>query len=129
MALVIFASALNGLVLWTFFPMHMRGAARGFTDTMHLILATNPFVLLSLVFGVAAFRGGFRLYTAGTIVLLMVPAVFAFLYAPEIERSQPTPWLGISERVAQYGYFLWEVALAIVLLRAQPAGQRSGGAA
>ena len=54
MAVMFGGSALVGMVLWNFFPMHMRGTEPGFTDTMHLILATNPFVLLSIAFGVAA---------------------------------------------------------------------------
>jgi len=129
MASAMLASALVGLILWSFFPMHMRGAARTFTDTMHLILATNPFVLLSLAFAVAAFRGGFRLYTVATILIVTLPALFAFQYAPEIERNQPTPGLGLAERVAQYGYLLWQVTLATVLLREQRASpySRSSG--
>jgi hypothetical protein len=54
------ANALNTLVLWNVFPLHMRGVAPTFTDAMHLVLAVNPFVLLSLVFGAAAFKGWFR---------------------------------------------------------------------
>jgi len=45
MALMFAGSAMVAIVLWNFFPMHMRGAERTFTDTMHLILASNPFVL------------------------------------------------------------------------------------
>ena len=50
MALMFAGSALVALVLWNF-PMHMRGAERTFTDTMHLILASNPFVWVTLVIG------------------------------------------------------------------------------
>lgn len=110
-------SALIGMVLWNFFPMHMRGAETTFTDTMHLILAINPFVLLSIALAVAAFHGRFRIYTAATIVVLLLPAVFAFQYAPEVQANQPTPGLGLGERVAQYAYALWQSILAIVLLR------------
>lgn len=119
MAVMFGGSALVGIVLWTFFPMHMRGAEPGFTDTMHLILATNPFVLLTIAFGIAAFRGWFRLYTAAMIVLILLPAVFAFLYAPEVLANQPTPGLGLGERLAQYAYELWQAVLAIVLLRSR----------
>jgi uncharacterized protein DUF998 len=115
MAVMIFGSAVNGLVLWNFFPMHMRGADRSFTDTMHLVLSVNPFVLLSLIFGVVGFRSWFRFFSAGTILILLVPAAFAFLYVSELEANQPTPGLGLNERVAQYGYQLWQMALAIVL--------------
>ena len=119
MAVMFGGSTLIGMVLWNFFPMHMRGAAPSFTDTMHLILATNPFVLLSIGFGVAAFRGGFRFYTAATILILLVLAVFAFLYAPEVQANRPTPGLGLAERAAQYAYEMWQAALAIILLREQ----------
>jgi hypothetical protein len=100
-----------------FFPMHMRGVEPTFTDTMHLVLAINPFVLLSIGLGVAAFKNWFRLYSIGTILILVVLAIFAFLYVPQVGANQPTPWLGLTERIAQYGYHLWQVVLAIALLR------------
>jgi len=117
MAAMFAGSALIGMVLWNFFPMHMRGAEPTFTDTMHLILATNPFVLLSIAFAGAAFRGWFRIYTVATIVILLLPAVFAFQYALEVQANLPTPGLGLGERIGQYAYALWQSALAIVLLR------------
>lgn len=117
MAVMFGGSALVAVVLWNFFPMHMRGSAPGFTDTMHLILSTNPFVLLSIVFGVAAFRNWFRFYTVTTILILLVTAALAFQYAPGILANRPTPGLGLCERVAQYSYELWQVTLAIILLR------------
>lgn len=119
MAAMFGCSAVVGLVLWNFFPMHMRGAEPGLTDTMHLILATNPFVLFGIAFGFAAFRGPFRLYTAATILILVIPAVFAFMHVPGVQANQSTPGLGLAERVAQYAYALWQATLAIVLLRAQ----------
>lgn len=116
-------SALIGVVLWNFFPMHMRGAVPGFTDTMHLILATNPLVLLSIAFGVAAFRNWLRFYTTATLLILLLTPVFAFLYAPEVHANQPTPGLGLSERLGQYAYELWQATLAIILFRDQDAGR------
>ncbi len=116
-AFMIVGNAVNSLVLWNFFPMHMRGAEMTFTDTMHLILAINPFVLLGIVFGVAASRSWFRFYSIGTILVLVVPAIASFLYAPGVGTNQPTPWVGLTERISQYGYQLWQVVLAIVLLR------------
>lgn len=119
MAVCFAGSALVSLVLWNFFPMHMRGEQRTLTDKMHLILATNPFVLLSIGFGAAALPGGFRWYTSFTILLLVVLAAFAFTYASAIEANLPTPGLGLSERAAQYAYALWQSVLALVLLRGQ----------
>jgi hypothetical protein len=112
-------SAVIGLLIWNAFPMHMRGAERSFTDTMHLILATNPFVLLSLVLAIVAFPGRFRTYSVVTVVLMLASAVAAFSYASALDLNQPTPWLGATERVAQYAFEVWQVVLAAMLMVAR----------
>jgi Protein of unknown function (DUF998)/alpha/beta hydrolase fold len=117
LAIMIFANALNTLVLWNFFPMHMRGVPPTFTDAMHIVLAINPFVLLSVVFGMAAFKGWFRSYSAATALVLLVPAIFSLSYVSAVAANQPTPGMGLAERVSQYGYQLWQAMLAVVLLR------------
>ncbi|MBL8124501.1 MAG: DUF998 domain-containing protein [Blastocatellia bacterium] len=119
LALMFACSAVVGLLIWSVFPMPMRGAERTFTDTMHLILATNPFVLVSLILAIAAFRGRLRVYSAVTVIIMLVPAIAAFSYARALDMNQPTPWLGATERLAQYGYETWQVVLTIVLLRRQ----------
>ena len=117
LAIMIFADAINSLVLWNFFPMHMRGVTPTFTDAMHLVLAINPFVLLSVVFGIAAFKDWFRGYSTATLLVLLVPAVLSFSYVTAVAASQPTPGMGLAERVSQYGNQLWQAMLAVVLLR------------
>jgi hypothetical protein len=113
------ANGIDSLVLWQF-PMHMRGVPPTFSDTMHLMLAINPFVLLSIAFGVAAFRNWFRVYSILTILILVVLATLAFSYVPAVTANQPTSWLGLSERSAQYAHQLWHAVLAIVLLGRSP---------
>lgn len=73
---------------------------------MHTILAINPFVLLTVIFGVAAFRNGFRFYSMATILIMLVPAVFSFSNVARLDANQPTPWLGLAERISQYGNLL-----------------------
>ena len=116
-AWMMLGNAVNSLVLWNFFPMHMRGTPPTFTDAMHGILAINPFVLLSVVFGVAAFKGWFRSYSAATVLVLLVPAVLSFSNITAFVANQPTPGMGLTERVSQYGYQLWQASLAVFLLR------------
>ena len=116
LALMFAASALVALALWNLFPMHMRGEERTFTDKMHLILSTNPFVLATLVVSAVAFRGRFRWLTIGTFALIVLLASFGFQYAPAIASGQPTPGLGLSERLAQYVYELWQTSLALALI-------------
>ena len=126
LAFLIAANGIDGLVLWQF-PMHMRGAPPTFSDTMHLMLAINPFVLLSIAFGVAAFRNWFRFYSILTILFLVVLATIAFSYVPAAAANQPTPWLGLSERSSHYAHQLWHAVLAIVLLRSARSGGRRTG--
>src|SRR6185295_1786191 len=76
-----------GLVGWPFAPMHQREvlAAGGGTasDTMHLVLAGISTVLfvLSIAFGATAFGRRFRLYSIGTIVLVLGFGAFTGLDA------------------------------------------------
>lgn len=119
LAVMVFGNALNSLVLWNFFPMHMRGVQATFTDAMHAILAINPFILISIVLGAVNFKNWFRFYSLGTILLLLIPAVLSFSYIPLLLAYQPTPWLGFSERISQYGHQLWHAILAIMLIHEQ----------
>ena len=116
MAVVIVASAVDGLILWNFFPMHMRGAEKTLTDTMHLVFAANPFVLLSLILGAVGSTKALRAYTIATIVFIFIPAVLGFGYAPQVAANEPTPWLGALERMGQYGYGVWQAVFATALL-------------
>lgn len=119
LSIMIIGNAINSLILWNFFPMHMRGEQPSFTDTMHGILAINPFVIISIVLGAAYFKNWFRFYSIGTILLLIITAFIAFSYASLVFANRPTPGLGITERVAQYSHLLWHSMLAIVLLHRQ----------
>ncbi len=121
MALMMVGNAVNGLVLWNFFPMHMRGVEATFTDAMHVTLAGVGaiFALMAIVFGASAYRNWFRLYSIGAILMLLAPGIVTFLYAPQVGANQPTPWVGLTERISTYVYLLWQLVLAIVLLRAQ----------
>lgn len=123
LALMFAGSALVAFALWNFFPMHMRGAERTFTDKMHLFLATNPFVLGTLLVGAFGFGGRFRWVSVAALAAILLLAVFGFHYAPAIDSGQPTPGLGISERLGQYIYQIWQIALALLLLG------RGGGSA
>jgi hypothetical protein len=119
MALMMIVNAVNGLVLWNFFLMHMRGAEMTFTDTMHVTLASTGalFGVLNVGLGVASFQNWFRSYSICTILILVAPATLAFLYVPDVGENQPTAWLGLTERLSIYGNTVWQLVLAIFLLR------------
>ncbi|MEO9320745.1 MAG: hypothetical protein ABI361_08745 [Nitrososphaera sp.] len=50
-----------------------------------------------------------------------MPGVRGMSYAPQVAPKQPTPWLGLSERIAQYVDSLWIAVFAVVLLRRENA--------
>lgn len=119
MAVMMALNMTDALVLWNFFPMHMRGSQPTFTDTMHGLLAIDPFLLAAVVLGAVAFRGWFRAYTVTTIVVTSVLAVISLSHVSAVIANQPTPWMGATERAAQYATNLWYAVLAVVLLRRQ----------
>jgi hypothetical protein len=119
MGVMMALNAIDALVLWNFFPMHMRGERPTFTDMMHGVLAIDPFLITVLVLGAIAFRNWFRVYTVATIVFTSILAIFGFSYVSAVIANEPTPWMGAVERAAQYATNLWYAVLALVLLRQQ----------
>ena len=117
MAVMMSLNMIDALVLWNVFPMHMRGVQPTFTDTMHGILAIDPFLLAAVVLGAVAFRGWFRVYTVTNIVLTTVLAIVSLSFVTAVIANQPTPWMGATERASQYATNLWYAVLAVVLLR------------
>ncbi len=58
-------------------------------------------------------------YSIGTFVVLFIFGVLTFLDAPGIAKNQPTPLIGLWERINIGVFLLWVVVLGIVLLRVQ----------
>jgi hypothetical protein len=120
---LILAYASLGL-LWPFAPMHQREvlAAGGgtFSDTMHVALGGVTVLLMFVTIGVGATAFGkrFRLYSIGTVVVLLTFGALTFIEAPRLQANLPTPWIGLFERINISVFLLWVVVLAAVLLRA-----------
>jgi hypothetical protein len=112
-------------MLARFFPMHLREsiAADGntFTDTMHIVLTTVTVLLILLIigFGAAADGMAFRIYSYATIVFVLAAGAWAGAEGAQLAAGEPTPWLGIIERINIYGYMLWLAVLSVVLLSAK----------
>jgi hypothetical protein len=115
-ASLLVADAVVGQVTASFFPVPQRGAMG--TATMHVIGTgvESLCIVLAMGFAAAAFGRRFRLYTIGTILILLVFGAWAGLDISRIEAQLPTPWLGITERINIYAYLLWMIVLAIALL-------------
>jgi hypothetical protein len=125
-----------GLVAWPFAPMHQREvlAAGGSTlsDTLHLMLGAADTLLfvLSIAFGSTALGRRFRLYSIATILAVLASGAVTAMNAPGVADNEPTPWIGVTERVAVFGSMLWIAVLAIALWRGEaPGSQTTGGPA
>jgi hypothetical protein len=128
---LLIAYALVGLPGPLFFSMHTMvrgGGAQGMasSDVLHIILtaALVLLILVSIGVGATAFGAPFRLYSIGTLLVVLVFGALAGVQGGQMAVNLPTPWLGVEERLNIFGYMLWVVALAIGLLRAQGASAR-----
>jgi hypothetical protein len=111
--------------LWVLFaPMHLRGTigsvAESNTDVLHIVFAGVQVLVMVLfiAFGSGAFGWRFRIYSIGTIVMMLVFGAWAGTRVSAIAADQPTPWFGLIERVSVYAPILWMFVFAIVLLHA-----------
>jgi hypothetical protein len=104
-----------------FFQLNLGEAVESFTNTLHLIVTAVTVLLIFLIIGFGATADGtwFRFYSYATLVIILVAGVWSFLDLPRIAANLPTPWLGVRERINIYGYMLWMLVFAIVLLRSQ----------
>jgi hypothetical protein len=108
---------IDALALWNFFPMHMRGVAPTFTDTMHGLLAIDPFLLAAVILAAIAWRGRFRTYTILNLSFTTGLALTAIWSVRAFIAKEPTPWMGATERAGQYATNIWYAVLAVMLQR------------
>jgi len=110
-------------VFWPFAPMHLREtlAAGGatFSDTVHIALGvvTEILYLLALLFAARAFGKTFRVYSIITFVVLLFFGSLTFMEAPGVAANEPTPMIGVWERINIGIFLLWMIVLAVLLLR------------
>jgi hypothetical protein len=73
--------------------------------------------LAAMGFGAAAFGRRFRIYTLVTLAVVLIFNGLALSYVPAVSAGQPTPFIGLYERIAFTAYFLWQSVLAVILWR------------
>jgi Protein of unknown function (DUF998) len=109
-----------------FARMHVRGAKASATDTMHIALtsAMSVCITLAVAFGAKAGGSRFRIYSIGTVLTFLLFGILTSTDGPRLATQQPTPWMGVTERITVYSYLLWVVALAVELDVVHPAEGR-----
>jgi hypothetical protein len=120
--LLLVAFGIIGLSWTLFSPMNLRGTIEtvtaSTTDTMHLVIGGLQILVMVLfiAFGSGASGRAFRIYSIATIMAMLVFGALVSTQVSAIAAGQPTPWMGVVERVAVYSPMLWVLALAIVLM-------------
>ncbi len=116
-ALILLFAAAN--VFWRIVPMHPRGTEITWQDTGHLVMGAVMIVLILAFIGTGAFALGrrFRRYSFATLAVFLMTGLATFAYVSPMAAGEPTPWLGVVERISIYGYLLWVAVLSAALLR------------
>lgn len=114
--------AITGAIglLWVLFaPMHMRGTQFTATDSWHIgfTIATVVLILAYIGLGAAALGRAFRIYSALTVAAVLAAGATVGTQVAAIAAGEPTPWMGLVERVAVYGPTVWLGLFALMLLR------------
>jgi hypothetical protein len=110
-----------------FFPMKTREALAagegGLRNAMHPVgtAVMSLFIVLAMGFGATLLGRRFRYYSYGTMVILLVFGALVSMQVNQMAANEPTPWMGIEERINIYATMLWVAVLAIGHLRAQEA--------
>ena len=102
------------------FPMNLRGVGG---DVTHIV-GTGVivlFILTSVGFGAFALGRRFRVYSIATLVATLAFGALTSVQAKGLATGDPTPWIGISERLCIGAFLVWVGALAVSLLRSQRA--------
>ena len=115
-----FMLGLAGLGIgWALFPMHVRGTEPTLTDTMHLVMSAASVSLLVAIIasGGLALGRGFRVYSAATVLAMLLFGYLTTLDVPRVAAGEPTPWLGLNERLSFLAWLTWMAVLSSLLLR------------
>jgi len=120
--------------IWVLFPMTTReemGATMPVNDLGHLLLSAVAiaFILAQMGFGGAALGKRFRSYSLVSAATVVVFGALTGIASREMPTGEPTPWLGLVERVSFGAWLLWISMLASVLLwRSRGPEEAQGGA-
>ena len=126
---LLIASGLIGLAGGILFPMMVRGAKGDLRNAMHAPYGAVSILLFLLImmYGARLFGPRFRLYTYATIVVLLVFGALMGVQSGRMVANEPTPWMGLEERISVYATMLWIAVLAIGLLQSGATAQRQSG--
>src|SRR5829696_7049091 len=99
--------------LWLFFPMSPRDelvdASARANDVGHIVLtvASVSLIVGSIVLASDTLGTPFRMYSWITVVTTLFFGALTGIVSANLDRGDPTPWMGMLERVSMGAWFLW----------------------
>jgi hypothetical membrane protein len=117
--MLLIAYTLIGFTGPTLFEMNPRGTGSVETDAPHLFLTGVLVMLMLPAIAFAGFALGkrFFIYSVATLLTVVLLGVLTVPFAGRLAAGEPTPGLGIVERMMIGAWLLWQSLLAIALLR------------
>jgi hypothetical membrane protein len=125
---LLLAYAAIGLLGPTVFEMNVRGSGGDVTaDLLHIAITAVLVILIlfSVGFGSSMAGKSLRSYSVATLLIMVASGMVTSFMAPALGSEQPTPGLGLVERLSIGAFLVWVVVLAISLLRG-PATRQAG---
>jgi hypothetical protein len=110
-------------LLWLPFPMSPRdelvGASISSNDVGHIVMtiASVSLICACIIGGSAASGRTFAVYSWSTIVATLLFGGLTGVLSGNLDKGEPTPWMGLVERISMGAWFVWLAVFAIVLLR------------
>jgi hypothetical protein len=100
-------------------PMHMRGEGPTFTDLFHIVWASvTVFLMITMmIIGMFALDKRFMIFTIVSLLLLIVFGALTFSESSNIPINEPTPFIGIWERINIGIFMIWVIAFSKMLLK------------
>jgi hypothetical protein len=104
--------AVTGMVTGVFFPMDRGEVLATGERTLHNAIhgpgtaVSSLFFVLAVGFGATLLGKWFRYYSYATIAIVVAFGVLTSLLIGQMEANQPTPWMGIYERISIYAIML-----------------------
>lgn len=108
------------------FPVHVRGAAAFADELPHIVtgLAAIAVIVATMAAGSVALSKRFRNYSWTTIATLLFFGALTVPFGMKLAAGEPTPGMGIVERLAYYSILAWIGGLSVALLRRANADSR-----
>lgn len=105
-------------VVSSWFPMNVRGSGDLAGDAPHIVAfgVIVLFIFGTMISGAFALGRDFRRYSWASVAAFFVLGAVLGVQSAKVPTGEPTPWIGVTERVEVGVYLLWIAVLAIALL-------------